>query len=99
MLFQDALKDRLDLIKPSSQEIKDCMTKYPFQFTPKIKDVIQKLHQRGTYVYLVSGGFRQMINPLAEQLQIPQNRIFANNILFDKDGQYMGFDTSELTSR
>lgn len=60
VLFQDALKDRLSLIKPSSQDIIDCMAKHPFQFTPKIKEVIHRLQERGTYVYLVSGGFRQV---------------------------------------
>ena len=40
-----------------------------------------------------------MIYPLAEELNIPHNRIFANNILFDEDGQYAGFDDTELTSR
>ena len=34
VLFQDALKDRLDIIKPSKQDIDDCMLKYPLKFTP-----------------------------------------------------------------
>lgn len=28
-----------------------------------------------------------------------RTRIFANNILFAKDGSYLGFDSTELTSR
>lgn len=76
VLFQDALKDRLQLIKPSEQDINDCMKKHPFKFTPGIQAVIEQLQERGTYVYLVSGGFRQMINPLADELKIPRYPIF-----------------------
>ena len=41
-----------------------------------------------------------MINPIADQLNIPRTRIYANNIFFDRiTGEYAGFDDSELTSR
>jgi phosphoserine phosphatase len=40
-----------------------------------------------------------MINPLAEKLNISKERIFANNLLFNADGSYAGFDTNEPTSR
>lgn len=41
-----------------------------------------------------------MINPVAESLNIPSHRIYANNLLFDpKDGSFAGFDQEEPTSR
>ncbi len=40
-----------------------------------------------------------MINPIAELLRIPLNRVYANTILFDKNGEYVGFDEKEYTSR
>ena len=60
VLFQDALKDRLDIIRPSAKDIDNCMQEHPLEFTPGVKDLILKLQERGTYVYLVSGGFRQV---------------------------------------
>jgi phosphoserine phosphatase len=49
-------------------------------------------------VYLVSGGFRLMINPVAEVLGVSLDNIYANTILFDGDGNYAGFDSNEPTS-
>ena len=49
---------------------------------PGIEDLVAKLHAQGKKVYLVSGGFRQIIEPVAELLKIPKSRIFANNILY-----------------
>lgn len=99
MLFQDALAARLSLIKPSEGDVMRCLEKHPPRLTPGIKEVVEILHARGTPVYLVSGGFRQMINPVAAMLNIPLHRIYANNLLFKADGSFHGFDDKELTSR
>jgi phosphoserine phosphatase len=61
ILFQDALQMRLKLIEPSASDIENCMRDHPLTFTPKVEELIKKLHSRGTYVYLVSGGFRQVL--------------------------------------
>ena len=60
VLFQDALAARLKLIQPSEVDIKNCLTKFPLKLTNGIDKVIELLHARGTVVYLVSGGFRQV---------------------------------------
>ena len=44
------------------------------------------LHSRGTAVYLVSGGFRSFIEPLADFLDIPRENVYANRILFSEQG-------------
>jgi len=40
-----------------------------------------------------------MIEPVADLLDIPRSRIFANTLLFNEDGEYTGFDPTEPTSR
>ena len=99
MKFEDSLEARLALIRPSERNITDCLEKNPFVLSPGVEELVATLHERGVKVFLVSGGFRNMILPVAEQLNIPAHRIFANSILFDEDGNYAGFDTDEPTSR
>eukprot|EP00638_Chattonella_subsalsa_P004061 CAMPEP_0117755174 /NCGR_PEP_ID=MMETSP0947-20121206/13290_1 /TAXON_ID=44440 /ORGANISM="Chattonella subsalsa, Strain CCMP2191" /LENGTH=233 /DNA_ID=CAMNT_0005574449 /DNA_START=246 /DNA_END=944 /DNA_ORIENTATION=+ len=99
MLFQDAIRARLDLIQPSQQAVADCLELHPPPLSPGIKQFIQMLHDRGTDVYLVSGGFRLMIQPVADMVGVPHSRIYANTLLFEDDGSYRDFETEELTSR
>jgi len=61
VLFEDALKARLDLIKPSRQDIASCLKQHPPRLTKDVDNLINKLHSRGVHVYLVSGGFRQVM--------------------------------------
>lgn len=60
VLFQDALAARLQLIKPSKADVDACLKKHPLKLTEGIRKVVEILHARGTPVYLVSGGFRQV---------------------------------------
>lgn len=65
-----------------------------------IPNLVQQLQARGKAVFLVSGGFRAIINPIAKMLGIPLENVFANTILFDgASGAYAGFDAAEFTSR
>jgi len=96
--FEDALSARLGLMKPSFAAVDRCTKDHPLDFSPGLVELVDALRERGTNVYLVSGGFRLMIEPLAMVLGIPKDRIYANTILFDDNGEYAGFDDMEPTS-
>jgi phosphoserine phosphatase len=96
--FQDALKARLDLLKPSQADIENCLKELPLKLTPGVDQLIEALTARGVHVYLVSGGFRIMIEPIAKEVCVARDRIYANTIFFDGNGKYAGFDANEPTS-
>jgi phosphoserine phosphatase len=96
--FEDALDARLNIIKPSKRAIASCIEERPFELSPGVAGLVNALQARGTSVYLVSGGFRLMIEPIARTLDIPEENIFANSIHFDDNGDYAGFDSNEFTS-
>lgn len=99
MKFQDALAARLSLLEPSKQQIEACLAQHPLELTHGCGDFIATLHNKGKHVYLVSGGFRIMIEPVADLLKInPATNIVANTIFFQEDGTYAGFDDQEPTS-
>uniref|UniRef100_A0A7E4W782 Phosphoserine phosphatase n=1 Tax=Panagrellus redivivus TaxID=6233 RepID=A0A7E4W782_PANRE len=85
-------------MQPSLEQVHDYAATHPIQFTPGIIELVDALHKRGTDVYLVSGGFRPLILPIAKILGISKSRVYANEILFKSDGSYAGFDINELTS-
>ena len=50
------------------------------------RELAAALHKQGTDVYLISGGFKRIIQHAAEQLEIPAETIFANRLLFHDEG-------------
>eukprot|EP00262_Sarcandra_glabra_P006125 TRINITY_DN1822_c0_g2_i1.p1 TRINITY_DN1822_c0_g2~~TRINITY_DN1822_c0_g2_i1.p1 ORF type:complete len:296 (-),score=47.91 TRINITY_DN1822_c0_g2_i1:90-977(-) len=97
--FEEALAARLSLFKPSLPQVHDFLNKKPPRISPSISELIKKLKANDTVVCLISGGFRQMINPVALLLEIPSENIFANQLIFGDSGEYIGFDANEPTSR
>lgn len=97
--FQDALQMRLDLMKPSKSQIETLLDEQPLVLTDGVANLVKSLHEKNVDVWLVSGGFRIMIEPVAKRLNIPISNIMANHILFDENGEYKGFDKDEPTSR
>ncbi|XP_042518347.1 phosphoserine phosphatase, chloroplastic [Macadamia integrifolia] len=97
--FEDALAARLSLFNPSLSQLQDFLEKRPPRLSPGIDELIKKLKAKQTDVYLISGGFRQMIQPIAYLLGIPSENIYANQLLFGSSGEFLGFDRNEPTSR
>ncbi|KAK9865484.1 hypothetical protein WJX84_011055 [Apatococcus fuscideae] len=97
--FEDSLRIRLALMQPSMDQVQRFLDSHPAQLSPGVAELILRLQQRGTRVFLVSGGFRAIIHPIAKSLSIPLDHVYANTILFKEDGTYSGFDEGEHTSR
>ncbi|KAJ3657423.1 hypothetical protein Zmor_009226 [Zophobas morio] len=99
MTFQESLKVRLGIIQPTLTQIRDFVKIKPPTLTPGVKKLINLLHSRNVPVFLISGGFKSIIAPIAAQLNIPVDHIFANRLKFYYTGEYAGFDENEPTSR
>lgn len=97
--FQDALRDRLALMNCSRQDMDRFLAAHPPRISPGIPALVSALQSRGTSVYLVSGGFRVIIDPIADLMGIPRENVFANTLLWDDAGAYAGFDAGEFTSQ
>lgn len=98
MNFREALTKRLDIIKPSLSTIQDINKNYPLHLNDGVEELIS-LCRPSKDIYLISGGFRQMIDPIAKILNINEDNVIANNLLFDCDGNYSGFDQDAPTSQ
>jgi len=97
--FQESLAARLGIMKPKLAQVEEKIAREPAALTPGITDLVKLLHKLGKKVYLVSGGFHRMILPAANILNIPEDNIYANKLIFDADGNYTGFDDTCMTCR
>ncbi|XP_036323886.1 phosphoserine phosphatase [Rhagoletis pomonella] len=99
MTFQDALNIRLNIIKPSQKQIIDFLKQRPHTLTKNIRSLVDKFKSEGKEIYLISGGFHCLIDPIADDLGIPRDHVFANKLMFYFNGDYASFDTSQPTSK
>ncbi|KAK7495488.1 hypothetical protein BaRGS_00013186 [Batillaria attramentaria] len=95
--FRQALTERLKIVNPSLKQVQDFIQSHPPLLSDGIEELVSLLQSRKTSVFLVSGGFRRIIEPAAQCLNIPPEHLFANRLLFE-NGEYKGFDPEEPTS-
>lgn len=105
MLFQDAIRKRLDIMQPTRKHLDDIIQNEKLELTDGtysmwvfgsvltrkrqmlrtgVAKFIEALQNRGIKIYLVSGGFREMILPYARRLNIPEENVYANVIIFNE---------------
>lgn len=99
MTFQEALRRRLDIIKPSQRQIREFLKTHPSTISGGVRELIDQLRRNSAEIYLISGGFDCLIEPVADALEIPLCNLYANKLYFHFNGSYAGFDTNQVTSK
>ncbi|WP_445368023.1 HAD-IB family phosphatase [Methylomonas sp. BW4-1] len=91
LALEDVYANRLDLIKPDKAAIDWLAELYIAEMVDGVSDTIKTLQANNKLIHIISGGLRQAILPLAEQLGIPEAHVHAVDVLFDDDGNYQDF--------
>ncbi|XP_077852819.1 phosphoserine phosphatase isoform X2 [Macaca mulatta] len=96
--FKSALTERLALIQPSREQVQRLIAEHPPHLTPGIRELVSRLQERNVQVFLISGGFRSIVEHVASKLNIPGTNVFANRLKFYFNGEYAGFDETQPTA-
>ncbi|WP_438482826.1 HAD-IB family phosphatase [Oleiharenicola lentus] len=94
---EDVFGARLKIIQPHRDDVAKVGQLYLDTIEPDAVAVIADLKNTGWTPIILSGGFRQAIQPLAKHLGI--ERIEAVDLFFDAAGNYTGFDEQFPTTR
>jgi len=91
--FRDALAKRLNILKFKKNNLKNFInhikTKISRSFISNQKFI------KENDVYIVSGGFKEIIEPIVQPFGINSNKIFANSFIFEND-LAIDFDKNEI---
>jgi phosphoserine phosphatase len=92
-------RDRLQLVKPYREQVLALGREYYQQQMPDAREVIQILQRLGKAVYLISAGLLPAVKIFGGLLQIPEANIFAVEMEFDQDGNFIDYDHASPMTR
>lgn len=92
----DIFSKRLKIIQPSRSDVDVVAQLYIEKIEPTASATIAAAKLRGWTVIILSGGFKEVIIPLAKYLKI--EHIEAVGLQFDDNGNYAGFDKEAPTT-
>ncbi len=95
--IDEVFSQRLEIIQPDRTTCQTVAHLILEQIEPTAKSTIDALRAKGWTPMILSGGLTQVIQPLAEFLNISD--IHAVDLIFASDGSYASFDTTAPPTR
>lgn len=94
--LDEVFSRRLSIIQPDKASCDQVAQLYIDTIEPTAIDTLTKLRNLGYTPIILSGGFKVLIQPLAELLEITQ--VEAVPLSLDENGKYINFDASYPTT-
>lgn len=89
-------KDRLELVKPNQALIDQLIDVYYQRATPDTEQVIAAFKAAGKTICVLSAGLYQAVLGFAERLGVDQDNVGAVSLVFNEQGEYVGYDRDSL---
>ncbi len=99
MPFEKSLQERVELLQSNRAFINKAAMQLKKNISKSIlrnKDFFQ---QHKNNIYIISGGFKELILPVIESFEIPDKNVFANTFTYDNNGNVIGVDATNLMSK
>lgn len=97
--FGTALTMRLALLELNEGHILDVIEEQKKRITPSFLKNSHFLKSNANKIYIISGGFRELILPIAYILGLRADHVYANDLLFNFQRQVMGIQESNILSK
>lgn len=97
--FQESLGQRMALLEADRAMVESVAEALADDLTPSIRRHASFFRRHRERIYVVSGGFVELIEPSARRLGIGPDRIGANRFLFDASGRIRGVDPDTPLAR
>lgn len=97
--FDESLSRRIALVAPTRAAIEQVAHDIVSRITPSFLAHSDFFAAHRGDVAIVSGGFDDIIWPVADTLGIPRELVFANAFVFDAQGVATGVDTTRPSAR
>ena len=97
--FGTALKRRLELLAPSRAHVEALADRILDEATASIRRNVDFFEKHADRIYILSGGFREIIAPLAKRLSIAEDHVLCNDLVYDENDRATSADTNNPLSR
>jgi D-3-phosphoglycerate dehydrogenase len=96
--FGDALRQRLALLPLTKAHVEALADRILDEGTPSVRRNLRFFQDNAERIVIISGGFREIIAPIAERLGVSPDRVLANDLTYDAEGRVTGVDKANPLS-
>lgn len=97
--FRESLEQRLDILKANRQQIGDLITALKKKVSKSFERNREFLQENAEDIFIISNGFKDFIIPIVADYGINKENVFANEFVYDENGQIVDFNRDNPLSK
>ena len=97
--IDESLERRVVLLHANKKHLEALVKLLKKNVTPSFARNKEFLKEYARNIFILSAGFKELIVPVVRQFGILEENVFANNFLFDKIGNIIGFDKENILAK
>ncbi len=94
--FTESLERRIRLLKANKKHLGPLVEELRKKISKSIASNKEFFENYSKDIYVISCGFKEFIEPIVEEYNIPSERVYANTFTFDEEGNITGFDEENV---
>lgn len=94
--FTESLERRIQLLKANKSDLGGLVEELRQKISKSIASNKEFFQKFSDDIYVISCGFKEFIDPIVEEYNIPSERVYANTFKFDGEGNIIGFDEANV---
>jgi len=97
--FTESLERRIKLLKANKSDLDGLVSELRQKISKSIESNKEFFEKFSDDIYVISCGFKEFIDPIVAEYNIPSDRVYANTFEFDEEGNIVGFDEENPLSQ
>jgi len=97
--FTESLERRIKLLHAHKSNLEELIHRLRQQVSKSIENNKEFFENFSEDIYVVSCGFKEFIDAIVKEYNIPTSRVYANTFVYDADGYITGFDKENVLSQ
>lgn len=97
--FPESLEKRIKLLKAKEADLPLLIKELKQKVSRSIQGNREFFEDFSDDIYVISAGFKEFIDPIVAEYNIPSERVFANTFEFNNEGIIVGFDEENSLSK
>ncbi|MEM0931921.1 MAG: phosphoglycerate dehydrogenase [Bacteroidota bacterium] len=94
--FTESLERRIQLLCAHRDHLEGLVDELRQKISKSIASNKEFFEKYSQDIYVISCGFKEFIDPIVEEYNIPTERVFANTFRFNAEGEIIGFDETNV---
>lgn len=94
--FTESLERRIKLLKANKNHLDPLVDELRQKISKSIAANKEFFEKYSDDIYVISCGFKEFIDPIVKEYNIPSDRVYANTFKFDEEGNIIGFDEKNV---